>query len=88
MVLEFTLLDIDLSQNVVYQNEDGKWVTDLAYYTSFIDQQGVQMSPNNEMNEDFRSGCKYGDNLFYCARIFVYDDGLNLVGLSIIQNPF
>lgn len=48
--------DTDLSQNVVYQNEDGRWVTDLAYYTSFIDQQGVQMSPNNERNEDFRSG--------------------------------
>ncbi|TWW79708.1 Centrosomal protein of 192 kDa [Takifugu flavidus] len=23
------------SQNVVYQNEDGEWVTDLAYYSSF-----------------------------------------------------
>ncbi|XP_048364489.1 centrosomal protein of 192 kDa [Sphaerodactylus townsendi] len=23
------------SQNVVYQNEEGRWVTDLAYYTSF-----------------------------------------------------
>ncbi|XP_052011848.1 centrosomal protein of 192 kDa isoform X3 [Apodemus sylvaticus] len=47
---------MDLSQNVVYQNEEGRWVTDLAYYTSFIDQQDLQMSPNNEMNEDFRSG--------------------------------
>ncbi|XP_057644455.1 centrosomal protein of 192 kDa isoform X1 [Chionomys nivalis] len=46
----------DLSQNIVYQNEDGKWVTDLAYYTSFTDQQDLQMSPNNETNEDFRSG--------------------------------
>lgn len=23
------------SQSVVYQNEDGEWVTDLAYYSSF-----------------------------------------------------
>ncbi|XP_036017168.1 centrosomal protein of 192 kDa isoform X3 [Mus musculus] len=46
----------ELSQNVVYKSEDGRWVTDLAYYTSFIDQQDLQMSPNNEMNEDFRSG--------------------------------
>ncbi|CAG05026.1 unnamed protein product [Tetraodon nigroviridis] len=25
----------DASQNVVYQSEDGEWVTDLAYYSSF-----------------------------------------------------
>ena len=72
---------MDLSQNVVYQNEEGRWVTDLAYYTSFIDQQDLQMSPNNEMNEDFRSGCKYGVNCFYYARFIAYDDVLNLVGL-------
>ncbi|XP_042539598.1 centrosomal protein of 192 kDa isoform X1 [Dipodomys spectabilis] len=46
----------DLSENVVYQNEEGKWVTDLAYYTSFDNKQDVQMSPNNGINEDFRSG--------------------------------
>ncbi|XP_017655973.1 centrosomal protein of 192 kDa isoform X2 [Nannospalax galili] len=46
----------DVSQNVVYQNEEGRWVTDLAYYTSFTNEQDLQMSPNNEMNEDFRSG--------------------------------
>lgn len=28
-------LSADSSQNVVYQNEDGEWVTDLAYYSSF-----------------------------------------------------
>lgn len=28
-------LSAGASQNVVYQNEDGEWVTDLAYYSSF-----------------------------------------------------
>lgn len=28
-------LSTGASQNVVYQNEDGEWVTDLAYYSSF-----------------------------------------------------
>nr|XP_044999019.1 centrosomal protein of 192 kDa isoform X3 [Jaculus jaculus] len=46
----------DVSQNVVYQNEEGRWVTDLAYYTSFTHEQELQMSPHEEMNEDFRSG--------------------------------
>ncbi|XP_073926486.1 centrosomal protein of 192 kDa isoform X6 [Castor canadensis] len=48
--------ETDLLQNVVYQNEEGRWVTDLAYYTSFNDEQDLQMSPNDEMNEDFKSG--------------------------------
>lgn len=74
-------LEADLSQNIVYQNEDGKWVTDLAYYTSFTDQQDLQMSPNNETNEDFRSGSKYVDNQVCCARFMVYDDVFRLVSL-------
>lgn len=28
-------LSAGASQDVVYQNEDGEWVTDLAYYSSF-----------------------------------------------------
>ncbi|KAM5222019.1 centrosomal protein of 192 kDa [Ctenodactylus gundi] len=46
----------DRPQSVVYQNEEGRWVTDLAYYTSFNSEQDLNMSLNNEMNEDFRSG--------------------------------
>lgn len=34
------------SQNVVYQNEDGEWVTDLAYYSSF------QKEVNGNVPED------------------------------------
>ncbi|XP_058548777.1 centrosomal protein of 192 kDa isoform X1 [Neofelis nebulosa] len=47
---------IDLPQSVVYQNEEGRWVTDLAYYTSFNKEQVLNMALTDEMNEDFRSG--------------------------------
>ncbi|EPY79362.1 hypothetical protein CB1_000932083 [Camelus ferus] len=47
----------DPPQSVVYQNEEGRWVTDLAYYTSF-NKEDVNASLSNELNEDFRSGCK------------------------------
>ncbi|XP_029777150.1 centrosomal protein of 192 kDa isoform X4 [Suricata suricatta] len=46
----------DLPQSVVYQNEEGRWVTDLAYYTSFNEEEVLNMSLTDEMNEDFRSG--------------------------------
>ncbi|XP_011227755.1 centrosomal protein of 192 kDa isoform X2 [Ailuropoda melanoleuca] len=46
----------ELPQSVVYQNEEGRWVTDLAYYTSFNKEQVLNMSLTDEMNEDFRSG--------------------------------
>lgn len=55
---------MDLPQSVVYQNEEGRWVTDLAYYTSFNKEQDINMSLTDEMGEDFRSGCKYIDNHF------------------------
>ncbi|KAB1258255.1 Centrosomal protein of 192 kDa, partial [Camelus dromedarius] len=48
----------DPPQSVVYQNEEGRWVTDLAYYTSFNKEEDVNASLSNELNEDFRSGCK------------------------------
>lgn len=47
---------MDLPQSVVYQNEEGRWVTDLAYYTSFNKEQDINMSLTDEMGEDFRSG--------------------------------
>lgn len=49
---------------MVYQNEEGRWVTDLAYYTSFNEEQDLNIALTDEMNEDFRSGCKCIDNYF------------------------
>lgn len=54
----FFFLESDLPQSVVYQNEEGRWVTDLAYYTSFNEEQDLNMPLTDEMNEDFRTGCK------------------------------
>ncbi|XP_030666663.1 centrosomal protein of 192 kDa isoform X1 [Nomascus leucogenys] len=51
----------DLPQSVVYQNEEGRWVTDLAYYTSFNSKQNLNLSLSDEMNEDFRSGSEAFD---------------------------
>ncbi|XP_054841844.1 centrosomal protein of 192 kDa [Eublepharis macularius] len=36
------------SPNVVYQNEEGRWVTDLAYYTSFNKEQVSSLLYTNE----------------------------------------
>ncbi|XP_035865245.1 centrosomal protein of 192 kDa isoform X2 [Phyllostomus discolor] len=51
----------DLPQSVVYQNEEGRWVTDLAYYTSFNEEQDLNMPLTDEMNEDFRTGSEAMD---------------------------
>ncbi|XP_072462705.1 centrosomal protein of 192 kDa [Notamacropus eugenii] len=45
-----------LPHSVVYQNEEGKWVTDLAYYTSFNEVQDLNLCRDNEINEEFRTG--------------------------------
>jgi hypothetical protein len=77
-VFGILFLETDLLQNVVYQNEEGRWVTDLAYYTSFNDEQDLQMSPNDEMNEDFKSGSKYIAKHFIVPVFIVSDDVLRL----------
>ncbi|NWW17458.1 CE192 protein, partial [Falcunculus frontatus] len=43
----------DLPHSVVYQNEEGKWVTDLAYYTAFEEEQDLNMSEYDKRNEEF-----------------------------------
>ncbi|XP_053915689.1 centrosomal protein of 192 kDa isoform X2 [Cuculus canorus] len=46
----------DLPHSVVYQDEEGKWVTDLAYYTSFDEEQDKNMSEGDKINEEFITG--------------------------------
>ncbi|KFV54012.1 hypothetical protein N341_03380, partial [Tyto alba] len=41
----------DLPHSIVYQNEEGKWVTDLAYYTSFDEEQDLNLSEDDKINE-------------------------------------
>ncbi|XP_062987365.1 centrosomal protein of 192 kDa [Elgaria multicarinata webbii] len=43
----------DPPHNVVYQNEEGRWVTDLAYYTSFNKEQVFSLS---DISGDFLTG--------------------------------
>jgi len=47
----------DLPHSIVYQNEEGKWVTDLAYYTSFDEEQDFSLSEDYKINEEFLTGC-------------------------------
>ncbi|XP_019380490.1 PREDICTED: centrosomal protein of 192 kDa isoform X2 [Gavialis gangeticus] len=46
----------DQPHSVVYQNEEGKWVTDLAYYTSFDKEQDINLSEDSKICEDFITG--------------------------------
>ncbi|XP_042725882.1 centrosomal protein of 192 kDa isoform X2 [Lagopus leucura] len=41
----------DAPHSIVYQNEEGKWVTDLAYYTSFDGEQDLNLSEDDKINE-------------------------------------
>ncbi|NXQ60942.1 CE192 protein, partial [Anthoscopus minutus] len=43
----------DLPHSIVYQNEEGKWVTDLAYYTAFDEEQDLNISEDDKRNEEF-----------------------------------
>lgn len=45
---------------MVYQNEEGKWVTDLAYYKSFDNEHAADFSGNtdNQFEGDFIAGGK------------------------------
>uniref|UniRef100_A0A8D0FP56 Centrosomal protein 192 n=1 Tax=Strix occidentalis caurina TaxID=311401 RepID=A0A8D0FP56_STROC len=45
-----------LPHSIVYQNEEGKWVTDLAYYTSFDEEQDLNLSEDDKINEQFITG--------------------------------
>ncbi|NXM33232.1 CE192 protein, partial [Oxyruncus cristatus] len=43
----------DLPHSIVYQNEEGRWVTDLAYYTSFDEEQDLHLSEDDKISEEF-----------------------------------
>uniref|UniRef100_A0A8B9SQQ7 Centrosomal protein 192 n=1 Tax=Anas platyrhynchos TaxID=8839 RepID=A0A8B9SQQ7_ANAPL len=46
----------DIPHSIVYQNEEGKWVTDLAYYTSFDEEQDLNLAEDDKIDEDFITG--------------------------------
>jgi len=50
------------THSVVYQNEEGKWVTDLAYYSSFEKEMEANMPEEVAVqfqSEDFLAGSKW-----------------------------
>lgn len=54
-------LGTNATHSVVYQNEEGKWVTDLAYYSSFEKEMEANMPEEVAMpfqSEDFLAGSK------------------------------
>lgn len=53
--------EADASHGVVYQNEEGQWVTDLAYYSSFEKEVDGNMSETvgQFQKEDFVPACMY-----------------------------
>ncbi|XP_036441100.1 LOW QUALITY PROTEIN: centrosomal protein of 192 kDa [Colossoma macropomum] len=57
--VELEFQGANVTHSVVYQNEEGKWVTDLAYYSSFekeIEAKGTQDIAVDIQSEDFVSG--------------------------------
>lgn len=79
----------DLPQSVVYQNEEGRWVTDLAYYTSFNEEQDLNISLTDEMNEDFRSGSEALDLIaqdeeeFNKEHQFIQEENIDVQNTSV-----
>lgn len=53
-------IDANATHSVVYQNEDGKWVTDLAYYSSFEKETNIPDEIASQLQcEEFVCGGKY-----------------------------
>ncbi|XP_009290389.2 centrosomal protein of 192 kDa isoform X3 [Danio rerio] len=58
--------DANATHSVVYQNEEGKWVTDLAYYSSFEKEMEANMPEDVALefqSEDFLAGGKAMDKI-------------------------
>lgn len=54
-----SFLGANATHSVVYQNEDGKWVTDLAYYSSFEKETNLPDDIANQFqSEEFVGGGK------------------------------
>ncbi|KAI4871290.1 hypothetical protein NFI96_019814 [Prochilodus magdalenae] len=57
--VELEFQGANATHSIVYQNEEGKWVTDLAYYSSFEKEMEAKVPKNNTVemhSEDFIGG--------------------------------
>ncbi|XP_070603580.1 centrosomal protein of 192 kDa isoform X2 [Erythrolamprus reginae] len=79
----------DQSHNVVYQNEEGKWVTDLAYYTSFNKEQESNVS---DASEDFITGTEaiamiaQDQEVFEREHRFIQEEKMDLQNISGLED--
>ncbi|KAM6409920.1 centrosomal protein of 192 kDa [Pluvialis apricaria] len=82
----------DLPHSVVYQNEEGKWVTDLAYYTSFDEEQDLNLSEDDKINEEFVTGSEAAAMIaqdqeeFEKARRLVQVEKVDILNASELAN--
>ncbi|XP_058602030.1 centrosomal protein of 192 kDa isoform X3 [Onychostoma macrolepis] len=79
------------THSVVYQNEEGKWVTDLAYYSSFEKEADVNMPEEVAMqfqSEDFLAGSQAMDKIiedqeeFEKEHQFMQEEQIQAVNMS------
>ncbi|XP_016300149.1 centrosomal protein of 192 kDa isoform X2 [Sinocyclocheilus anshuiensis] len=79
------------TQSVVYQNEEGKWVTDLAYYSSFEKEMEASMPEEVAMpfqSEDFLAGSQAMDKIiedqkeFEKEHQFIQEEQIQAVNMS------
>ncbi|XP_029140120.1 centrosomal protein of 192 kDa [Protobothrops mucrosquamatus] len=79
----------DQSYNVVYQNEEGKWVTDLAYYTSFDKEQKSNVS---DISGDFITGAEavamiaQDQEAFEKEHRFIQEEKMDLQNISGLED--
>ncbi|KAG8133444.1 hypothetical protein E2320_011241 [Naja naja] len=79
----------DQSHNVVYQNEEGKWVTDLAYYTSFDKEQKSNVS---DISGDFITGAEaiamiaHDQDVFEREHRFIQEEKMDLQNISGLED--
>uniref|UniRef100_A0A671P7N9 Centrosomal protein of 192 kDa-like n=1 Tax=Sinocyclocheilus anshuiensis TaxID=1608454 RepID=A0A671P7N9_9TELE len=84
-------LGANATQSVVYQNEEGKWVTDLAYYSSFEKEMEASMPEEVAMpfqSEDFLAGSQAMDKIiedqkeFEKEHQFIQEEQIQAVNMS------
>ncbi|KAF5896116.1 centrosomal protein, partial [Clarias magur] len=79
------------THSVVYQNEDGKWVTDLAYYSSFEKEANMPDDMADQLqSEDFVGGCQAMEKIiedqqeFEKEHQFMQEEQIETVNRSVL----
>uniref|UniRef100_A0A8C8R9E4 Centrosomal protein 192 n=1 Tax=Pelusios castaneus TaxID=367368 RepID=A0A8C8R9E4_9SAUR len=78
----------DPPHSIVYQNEEGKWVTDLAYYNSFDKEQDLNLPANSKISEDFIAACKIAQDQeeFEREHRFIQEEKIDTQNTSEVED--